>query len=224
VIGEVREVADVGAAFADLAAAEMRAAGSALFRLGCSGGASGVACISRLAGEEGIAWSSVECYFADERCVEPLSPDANARTVRAALGAAAGALAGFHPMSCAAGPDAYGAIVAAAGGFDLLQLGLGADGHTASLFPGADGRDAPPGKLVIANADPSGRNPFARLTLTFEAIARSRLVVVAVIGAEKADAFARIVAGEDLPASHIRGERVVWLIDRAAAHPEEVAR
>ena len=145
--------------------------GARRFRLGCSGGASGVDCFARLAVEQGIPWGSVECYFADERCVDPASPDANAVAIAAALGGVVDELAGFHPMSCSAGPAAYGAVVAAAGGFDLLQLGLGADGHTASLFPGADGRDAPPGTLVIANADPSGRNRFGRLSLTFEAIA-----------------------------------------------------
>ncbi|HXZ82691.1 MAG TPA: 6-phosphogluconolactonase [Acidimicrobiales bacterium] len=219
-IGEVRVVPDVGAAFAALVADEVTATSAPRFRLGCSGGASGVACFSRLAAEPGISWGRVECYFADERCVEPTSPDANARAISEALGEVRGELAGFHPMSCAAGPEAYGALVAAAGGFDLLQLGLGPDGHTASLFPGADGHDAPPGALVIANADPSGRNPFERLTLTFEGIARARLVVVTVIGAAKAGPLARIAAGEDLPAGRIRGGRVVWLVDPAAApHP-----
>ncbi|MGP8163871.1 MAG: 6-phosphogluconolactonase [Acidimicrobiales bacterium] len=217
-IGEVRVVEDVGGAFAELAADEMRGTdGARRFRLGCSGGASGVDCFARLAVEQGIPWGSVECYFADERCVDPASPDANARAIAAALGGVVDELAGFHPMSCSAGPAAYGAVVAAAGGFDLLQLGLGADGHTASLFPGADGRDAPPGTLVIANADPSGRNRFGRLSLTFEAIARARLVVVAVRGADKAGALGRIAAGADLPAGHIRGGRVVWLVDHEAA-------
>jgi 6-phosphogluconolactonase len=217
-IGEVRVVDDVATAFADLAGDALRASDArGRFRLGCSGGASGVDCAARLAAEPGIFWGAVECFFADERCVEPDSADSNAWAIREALAPVVAELAGFHAMSCATGPAAYGALVAAAGGFDLLQLGMGPDGHTASLFPGADGREAPPGTLVIANADPSGRNRFTRLSLTFEGIARARLVVVTVMGADKSPALTRVCAGEDLPAAHIRGGRVVWLVDHAAA-------
>jgi 6-phosphogluconolactonase len=217
-IGEVRTVDDVAGAFADLAAEEMRGADpTRRFRLVCSGAASGVACFARLATVPCLPWGLVECYFADERCVDPVSPEANASAIAGALGPARDELAGFHPMSCTAGPAAYGAVVAAAGGFDLLQLGLGPDGHTASLFPGADGRDAPPGTLVIANADPSGRNPYRRLSLTFEGIALARLVVVAVMGVDKAEALGRLAAGADLPAAKVRGGRVVWLVDHGAA-------
>lgn len=217
-IGEMRAVDDVAGAFADLVAGEMRGADpTRRFRLGCSGGASGVACFERLATVPGLPWGSVECYFADERCVDPASPEANASAIARALGPARDELAGFHPMSCVAGPEAYGAVVAAAGGFDVLQLGLGPDGHTASLFPGADGRTAPPGTLVIANADPAGRNPHQRLSLTFEGIALARLVVVTVIGADKAEALGRLAAGADLPAARVRGGRVVWLVERGAA-------
>jgi 6-phosphogluconolactonase len=218
VIGEMRVVEDVGASFAGLAAAALRSRDPARpFRLGCSGGSSGVDCFRRLAAEPGVPWTAIECYFADERCVGPDSPDSNAVAIAAALGRVADGLAGFHPMSCEEGPDAYGALLAAAGGFDLLQLGLGPDGHTASLFPGSDGRDAPPGTLVIANADPTGLNRFPRLSLTFEAIARAALVVVAVTGADKAEALSQIDAGEDLPGAHIRGGQVVWLVDHEAA-------
>ena len=216
-VGDVRVVRDVGTAFAELVAGELRAIKPGrTFHLGCSGGASGIECFRRLAAEPGIPWGAVECYFADERCVEPESPDANAVAIAAALGAVRDDLAGFHPMSCTAGPDAYATLLPA-GGLDLLQLGIGPDGHTASLFPGADGRDAPSGTLVIANADPSGRNRHPRMSLTFEAIAFSHLVVVTVTGADKVGALGRIAAGEDLPAAHVRGGRVVWLVEETAA-------
>jgi 6-phosphogluconolactonase len=55
------------------------------------------------------------------------------------------------------------------------------------------------------------------MSLTFEAIALSRLVVVAVTGADKVGALGRIAAGEDLPATHVRGGRVVWLVEETAA-------
>ncbi|MEZ5178445.1 MAG: 6-phosphogluconolactonase [Acidimicrobiales bacterium] len=103
------------------------------------------------------------------------------------------------------------------GRIDLVHLGMGADGHTASLFPNSEALDADPGRLVAMNDDPSGVNPYRRMTLTFAGIARARLVVVTVSGAEKAEALAAVAAGEDLPAARIDADAVVWLVDPAAA-------
>ena len=94
-----------------------------------------------------------------------------------------------------------------------MHLGLGPDGHTASLFPGSPTLDEAD-RFVVAAGDDA--HPRPRLTFTFPAIARARLVVVTVAGAEKRDAVERIRAGEDLPGARIRAERVVWLGDRAA--------
>jgi 6-phosphogluconolactonase len=223
VIGEIRVVEDVPEAFAQLGAAEVRSALSTRgaddppFRLGCSGGSSGVRCMERLALLDEIAWGRVEVYFADERCVEPDAPQSNQRALREAFGERLVQLHGFFPMSCADGPEAYEASLRRAGGLDLLQLGFGPDGHTASLFPGSEALSAPPERLVVRNVDPSGLNPLERLTLTYAGIATAALVVVAVMGAEKRQAFAELVAGRDLPASRVRAERVVWLCDEDAA-------
>jgi len=214
-------VDDVPAAFAELAAAEVRSVlaargpSGAPFRLGCSGGASGAACIGALAGHD-LPWQRITCYFVDERCVEPGSPNTNVRALRAALDGRLDELAGFHPMSCADGPEAYERLVREAGGFDLVQLGFGPDGHTASLFPGSAGLDAPEERLVVTNLDPTGNNRFERLTLTYAAIALANVVLVTVVGTDKRDAFARVLAGEDLPAARVRAPRVVWLVDRRA--------
>ena len=95
--------------------------------------------------------------------------------------------------------------------------GSGPDGHTASLFPGSAALDdTDPAQLVVANRDPSGVNPHDRLTLTYPAIARARQVVFTVSGASKRDAFARIAAGEDLPAGRVAGPDMLWLVDAAA--------
>lgn len=218
IFGELRVVDDVADSFARLVteAAGPVVASGRRFRLGCSGGASGAACFAKLATEQ-LAWSSVECYFADERCVDESSPDRNAVTIAAALGARRGELAGYHAMSCEEGPDAYASLIAEAGGFDLLQLGVGPDGHTASLFPSADGSDAPPDALVIRNADPTGRNKFDRLSLTFAAIELARVVVITAIGEDKADVLRRVADGEDLPLARVRAGEVIWLADRGAA-------
>src|ERR671933_188081 len=107
-------------------------------------------------------------------------------------------------MRCEEGPDPYQQRIAQAG---RLDLGLGPDGHTASLFPGSPALDADPGRLVVMNTDPSGHNPYERMTLTYSGIARARLVVFTVSGEEKRDAFAAVRRGDaDCPAARVRAE------------------
>ena len=120
-------------------------------------------------------------------------------------------------MRCEDGADAYQLMLSSLGALDVVHLGLGPDGHTASLFPESPGLDADPGRLVVRNRDPLGNNPLPRMTLTFAGIARAKLVVVTVAGEEKRDAFTAIRGGADLPGGRIGGEQVVWLVDHAAA-------
>jgi len=102
--------------------------------------------------------------------------------------------------------------------FDLVHLGVGPDGHCASLFPGSDALDIEdPGILVVASRDPNATNPYDRITLTLPAIARARLVVFTVAGTSKRDAFSQIVSGDDLPAARVSADEVVWLVDADAA-------
>jgi 6-phosphogluconolactonase len=220
VIGELRVVDSVPEAFAELVT-ERVSAHVALserpFRLGCSGGASGAACFAALAAVAACRFDRLELFFVDERCVAPDSADANQKTLREALGARLGELAGFHPMDCDAGAAAYEALLRNAGPLDCCQLGLGPDGHTASLFPDSPGLRAPAGALVVENEDPSGRNVHPRLSLTFAAIAMASAVVMTVMGADKADALGGVASGEDLPATHVDSARVLWLADAPAA-------
>jgi 6-phosphogluconolactonase/glucosamine-6-phosphate isomerase/deaminase len=68
------------------------------------------------------------------------------------------------------------------------------------------------------NEDPSGSNPYTRMTLTLAGIARARLALVTVAGEAKREALARVMAGDaEVPASHIRADRVLWIVDPAAA-------
>ena len=94
-----------------------------------------------------------------------------------------------------------------------MHLGLGPDGHTASLFPGSPALEERE-RLVVATGD--DLHPHPRLTLTFPAIAQSRLAVFTVAGEGKREALQRVKAGDDLPAARISAERVIWLVDEAA--------
>jgi 6-phosphogluconolactonase len=210
-------VDDVAGTYARIveSALEATPAGETL-RLGCSGGSTGRMVMERLVAA-GLDWPRIDLFFADERCVEPSSPASNEHTIREALGAQLERLHGFHPMRCEMGPQAYESLLAAIGRLDVLQLGVGPDGHTASLFASSPGLVAAPGRLVVENEDPSGVNPYLRMTLTYEAIARARLVVMTVAGADKHEILARVFAGEDLPAARVRADRVVWLVDHEAA-------
>ncbi len=157
----------------------------------------------------------LEVFLGDERCVDPDDDAANQRLIREALGERFLELGAFYPMSCD-DPAGYAELLASKAPLDLVHLGLGPDGHTASLFPGSAGLGARGGEMVVRNEDPTGHNPLRRLTLTFEAIASSRLVVFTVAGASKADAVRRVFGGEDLPAALVRAPEVLWLCDAEA--------
>jgi len=217
--GELKVVDDVAAAFAAevIAAYQRRVAED--FSLVLSGGETARTCYERLAAEadDQIDWWNVDVYWGDERCVPSDSPDSNERLGREALLEKVGGVHAVHPMRYTDGADPYQLLVGEVGSFDLVHLGLGPDGHTASLFPGSDGLNADPGRLVVMNRDPSGRNPWERMTLTLSAIARSRLVIFTVSGESKRDAIQGVVDGADLPAGRVRAEQVIWLVDPAAA-------
>jgi 6-phosphogluconolactonase len=99
--------------------------------------------------------------------------------------------------------------------FDLIWLGMGPDGHTASLFPGSAALDETE-RWVVGTWAP---HPQAwRMTLTFPVLTAGRQVVFAVEGANKADALRAVRAGgSGLPAERVAGEHVEWLVDAAAA-------
>ena len=207
--GEIEIVDDVAAAFALLVVdASPRS-------IALSGGETAEECYTAL---RALApdWSAVDVFFSDERFVPQTDPDSNEGMARRALLDHVRPRvihSMFRPGPIEAAADAYDELVRAAPPIDIVHLGLGPDGHTASLVPGSPTL-AETDRFVVPAGDAA--HPHPRLTFTFPAIARGRLVVVTVAGAEKRDAVERIRAGVDLPAAHIRGDRVLWLGDRAA--------
>ena len=217
--GELLVVDDVAGSFAEWVVDAFETRPGEEFSLALSGGETARRCYERLAEEavDRIDWWLVHVYWGDERCVPPGDPASNERLGREALLEKVGAAHSVHPMRCDDGPDPYQLRVGELGRFDLIHLGLGPDGHTASLFPESPALKADPGRLVVMNEDPTGNNPHRRMTLTLSGIARARLALFTVSGAEKQQAMQRVADGEDLPAARVRADRVVWLVDREAA-------
>lgn len=204
------------------------------FVLGLAGGHTPRPLYEQLAGaeREEVQWRRVVVIFGDERCVAPTDPASN-------YAMAAGALLAHVPIPQrnvlriageldpedaaeryegrlrALFPDPDAPI------FDVLLLGVGADGHTASLFPGSPAlleRE----RWVVPVQAPRGVMPRDRITLTLPVLERAREVWFLASGADKRPVIAEILggtaAGRRLPASLVHGrERTVWWLDRQAA-------
>jgi 6-phosphogluconolactonase len=179
-----------------------------------------------------LDWSRVEFFFGDERAVPPNDPQSNYNTARLAL---LDYLPGLrmdqvHRMPCELDDLDSGAwqyereLREVIGGdgiprFDLIWLGMGADGHTASLFPGTAALDERQ-RLVVANWVPS--LDAWRMTLTYPVLNAAREAMFVVTGAEKAPALASVRSGSDEhPAARVHARRTVWLVDEAAAGQSE---
>ncbi len=214
------------------AAAELiaqRMAGCATpFRMVLSGGTTPVAAYKRLAKIPGLPWGFVELFFSDERFVPPDHHDSNYRMARETL-LADGTVqprklfaipTDDTPDSAAARYDEmlrqqYGAGELEAGIplFHLTLLGLGDDGHTASLLPGQPVLQE---RKAWAAAVPKGRAE-PRITLTYPALESSALMLFLVSGTAKREALVRARKGE-LPTGALQPQgEVLWLVDEAAA-------
>ena len=178
-----------------------------------AGGTTPLRCYELLADLD-VRWGKVAVLFGDERCVPPDHPDSNYRMVRETLLNRV-APASVHRMAGELGPTAaardYERIVGVLVPLDVVLLGVGEDGHTASLFPGHPALKADGWTVGIRNAP---KPPPQRVTLTLAALRGARRVIILATGAGKADAVARSKRHE-VPSGMIAGAR--WLIDSAAA-------
>jgi 6-phosphogluconolactonase len=178
-----------------------------------AGGNTPKRCYEMLAGAD-VKWGRVTVLFGDERCVPPDHPDSNYRMAREALLDHV-APATVHRIAGELGPDeaasVYDSIVGALNPLDVVLLGAGEDGHTASLFPGHPELQATGWAVGVRNAP---KPPPDRVSLTLPALRGARHVIVLATGAGKADAVAKARRGE-VPSGMIAG--ALWLIDRAAA-------
>lgn len=216
----------VAARAAAFIAAEARAAVAARgrFVVAVSGGHTPWQMLRLLAKEE-VPWKSVHVTQVDERIAPAGDPDRNLAHLRASLLEYAPLPADqIHAMDVEA-PDVEGAaaryaraleqIAGSPPVLDLAHLGLGPDGHTASLVPGDPVLDVMDRDVALTTTMYQGRR---RMTLTYPMINRSRRILWVVTGNEKVTMLPRLLAGDrSIPAGRIRQEQALLLADGAAA-------
>ena len=164
-------------------------------------------------------WARWQIYFGDERCLPPADLERNSRTAELAWLDRVPILAeNVHTIPVELGAEAaavaYAPRVAAALPFDLVTLGVGEDGHTASLFPG---QEHPLDELVHAVRD-APKPPPDRVSLSARALSQAREILILVTGAGKREAVLAWREGKTLPIALVGGNAGVdVLLDRAAA-------
>jgi 6-phosphogluconolactonase len=204
-------VAAAGAAFvAERARAAVAAGGS--FHFAVSGGHTPWAMFAELSSET-VPWQAVIIYQVDERVAPPDDPDRNLAHLRQALGSAPAQVRAMPVNEGDLGAAAadYAAVLPAR--FDLVHLGLGPDGHTASLVPG-DPVLTVTDRLVALTRPYQGR---VRMTLTYPALARARQILWLVTGSDKKEPLAKLLAGDTtIPAGGVEAAASLVMADRAA--------
>lgn len=179
-----------------------------------AGGTTPERCYELLAGMD-VEWGRVAVLFGDERCVPPNDPESNYLMAKRALLDRVSP-ATVHRMPAELGPDEgaaeYAKVVEPLLPLHFVVLGVGEDGHTASLFPGHPGLRA---KGVAIGIHDSPKPPPERVTLTLPVLQSAKRVLILATGAGKAEAVAKAKRGE-VPSGMITGAR--WLIDQAAAN------
>lgn len=206
-----------------------------------TGGGIGTGVLAALAespARDAIDWRQLSVWWGDERFLPSGDPERNETSARAALlDHVPVDPARVHPMGATDGPDGKDAEAAASRyadelaaavrtedhgpvpRFDVLMLGVGPDGHVASMFPEHPGVHEDQRQVVAVHGSP--KPPPTRLSLTFPALNAAREVWFLVSGAEKAQAVRLALGGAgpvQIPATGVRGQqRTLWLLDRAAA-------
>ncbi len=223
---------------------EQAIAATERFRVALAGGTTPATLHATLASSEyahRLDWKKVRFFFGDERCVPPSHPESNFRMADVTL---------FQPLKIASDhicrmkgeeqPETaarqyeqtlrqeWPGSDSSLPRFDLILLGLGEDGHTASLFPGTSALDEQT-RLVVPSTSPKGIQ--ARITLTLPVLNRAGAVLFLVTGQKKSGITRKVLensaaGGPSWPASLVRpiSGRLIWFLDQAAAMDLTVSR
>jgi 6-phosphogluconolactonase len=180
-----------------------------------TGGRSPGPVFDRLRRAEGVDWTRVVVTLSDERCVGEDDPASNARAVRERLLVGEGAKAHLLPLW----PEPAPAALAVLAPFDAVMLGMGEDGHIASLIPGDPGLAAAmdPASPALTVSVPAGlgKPPLARISLTLSALLQARAIFLLVAGEAKREIITRAASGADFPVAALIAQtrvpvRVLW--------------
>jgi 6-phosphogluconolactonase len=180
-----------------------------------TGGRSPGPVYDRLAQAGGVDWARVVVTLSDERCVAPDDSASNARLVRERLLVGHAAKAHLLPLW----PEPDRAALAALTPFDAVLLGMGEDGHVASLIPGDPGlaaaMDPASPRLTVSVPEGLGKPPVARISLTLAALLGARAIFLLIAGAAKREVVDRAQAGADLPVRALIAQprvpvRILW--------------
>jgi 6-phosphogluconolactonase len=228
-----------------VAAAEVAIRARGVFRAALSGGATPRRVYPRILEAprvDAADWAHTELFFGDERTVPPEHPDSNfacarpliqnlpglrpecvhrmpadAEDLQAAAAAYEAEVAHSYGLVSPAEADGGGADTAAwpPPALDLIWLGMGRDGHTASLFPGSSALEERH-RWIVATWAPA---PACwRMTMTYPLIDAAREVIFVAVGADKAKPFAQIYHRTgDLPAERVEARETTWFVDKACA-------
>jgi 6-phosphogluconolactonase len=206
-----RRAAELIAAAGTVAVAERDA-----FSLAMSGGRSPWAMLAMLSEDASMPWERTELFQVDERIASPGSEDRN--LTHMVLGLSMDHQAAVRPM-----PVTQRDLEGAARDYesslperlDCVHLGLGPDGHTASLVPGDPVLEVSDRRVALTE---TAYQDHHRMTLTYPALAEARQIVWLVTGPDKRDALARLLTGDPLiPAGRVRNGNMVVVADEAAA-------
>lgn len=206
-----------------LRAAEQAIAARGQFRIVLAGGRTPERTY-RLLSEINTDWQPWQVYFGDERCLHATDPQRNSKmAARVWLDRIAIPAANIHVLAAEHGPhkaaQQYEPLVRQALPFDLVLLGLGSDGHTASLFPNT----ATQGESLVQAVLQAPKAPKERVTLSAAALSQSREILVLVSGREKREAFSAWQRGEPLPISTVQPMGGMTVIYDRKADPESLA-
>ena len=210
----VADAASLATGAASLVAERARAAvaDSGRFTFAVSGGKTPWAMFGELAHEE-VPWNAVEIFQVDERVAPDGDPDRNLTHLRQSLGAAPAKVLAMpvEDPDLEAAAAAYSELLP--GRFDLVHLGLGPDGHTASLVPGDPVLEVHDRLVAVTQPYQEHR----RMTLTYPALARADEILWLISGEDKRDALSKLLAGDrSIPAGRVQARHSTILADSTA--------
>ncbi|MDQ6982717.1 MAG: 6-phosphogluconolactonase [Mariprofundus sp.] len=203
------------AATAVLEAAKVAIVSRGVFHWALAGGTTPKRCYELLRDAD-MDWSKVHVWFGDERCLPVGDAERNDLMAdQALLNHVPIPASQIHRMAAELGPeiaaDQYSALLAEAPCMDLILLGIGEDGHTASLFPGNPGLDDRRLAIPVYN---SPKAPSKRVSMGYSVFNAAHRCLIMVAGKGKTEVMARIRSGERLPVARVEGSE--WLIDKDA--------